>query len=88
MISYEQETFEWTDIHSDAKSFFRCSNYDVVTAREKEQQKIEDVANQRLELLRRKWKDTYDAVMWLRENKNQFRHHIFEPMMLEVRTTS
>jgi hypothetical protein len=43
------------------------------------------VANQRLELLRRRHKDMYEAVMWLRENKNKFRHRIYEPMVLEVR---
>ncbi|XP_023721137.1 structural maintenance of chromosomes protein 5 isoform X2 [Cryptotermes secundus] len=51
---------------------------------EKDQEKILDVANQRLELLRLKQKDTYDAVLWLRENRNQFHHHIYEPMMLEI----
>lgn len=53
-----------------------------------EQRKIQDVANQRLELLRRKHKDVYDAVMSLRENKNKFHHHIYDPMMLEVRILS
>jgi hypothetical protein len=43
------------------------------------------VANQRLELLRRRDKDKYEAVMWLRENKSKFRHRIYEPMVLEVR---
>jgi hypothetical protein len=87
MMTYELETFEWADINSDAKSFVRCSNCDVAV-QEKDQEKIQDEANQRLELLRLKQKDTYDAVMWLRENKNQFHHHIYEPMMLEVRITS
>jgi hypothetical protein len=71
-----------------AKRFIRCINRDVVAVHEKEQQKILDVANQRLELLRLKQKDTYDAVMWLRENKNQFQHQIYEPMMLEVKIMS
>jgi hypothetical protein len=88
MMTYEQETFEWTNINSDAKSSVRCSNCDDVAVHEKDQEKILDVANQRLELLRLRQKDTYDAVMWLRENKNQFCHHIYEPMMLEVRFTS
>jgi hypothetical protein len=87
-MSYEQGTCERADIRSDEKGFIRCNNCDVVAVLEKEQQKIQDVANQRLELLRLKHKDTYDAVMWLRENKNQFHHHIYEPMMLEVRNAS
>ncbi|XP_021919521.1 structural maintenance of chromosomes protein 5 isoform X3 [Zootermopsis nevadensis] len=53
-----------------------------------EQRKIQDVANQRLELLRRKHKDVYDAVMSLRENKNKFHHHIYDPMMLEINVTN
>jgi hypothetical protein len=87
-MSYEQGTSEWGDIHSDEKSLISCSNSEVVAVLEKDQQKIQDVAKQRLELLRRKHKDTHDAVMWLRENKNQFHHHVYEPMMLEVRNTS
>jgi hypothetical protein len=65
-----------------------CSEFNHVTVHEKEQQKVQDVANQRLELLRRKQKDIYEAVMWLRGNKKEFRHHIYEPMMLEVRAVS
>ena len=57
----------------------------IISANEKEKQKVTDVAKQRLQLVQRRNKDVYEAVMWLRENKHRFRHHIYEPMILEVR---
>ncbi|KAK6178810.1 hypothetical protein SNE40_011310 [Patella caerulea] len=46
--------------------------------------RIQDISNHRLELVRRKHKDTYDAVIWLRQNIDQFKGAICEPMMLCV----
>lgn len=42
--------------------------------------------NQRLEFLRknRQYKDTYDAIMWLRENQHKFEKPVNEPIMLLV----
>lgn len=45
---------------------------------------LENVKQQRLQILQRRDKDAYSAVMWLRENKNLFRMPIYEPIMLEV----
>ncbi len=47
-------------------------------------QKMQDIENRRLDVLRRKSKDTYDAVLWLRANKHLFRATIHEPLMLIV----
>ncbi|XP_025077820.1 LOW QUALITY PROTEIN: structural maintenance of chromosomes protein 5-like [Pomacea canaliculata] len=43
---------------------------------------IQDMGNRRLEMLRRAHKHTYDAVMWLRENKNKFKATVHEPILL------
>ena len=47
--------------------------------------RLEDMRNQRLEFLRRYEKETYNAIMWLRENQDKFEHPIHEPIMLMVR---
>ena len=47
-------------------------------------QKLMDVGNLRLRELRRFNEDAYKAVMWLRDNKQNFRGVIHEPMMLTV----
>ncbi|XP_078689156.1 structural maintenance of chromosomes protein 5-like [Branchiostoma floridae x Branchiostoma belcheri] len=43
---------------------------------------LEDVRNQRLNLLRQKHRHTYDAVQWLRANRDKFKKNIYEPIML------
>ncbi|KAJ9575653.1 hypothetical protein L9F63_007482, partial [Diploptera punctata] len=47
-------------------------------------QKIQDVAKQRLQLLQHRNRDAYEAVLWLRENKQRFHYRIYEPMILEI----
>ncbi|XP_070206218.1 structural maintenance of chromosomes protein 5-like [Littorina saxatilis] len=49
---------------------------------QQELRRIQDMGNQRLEQLRRRHKHTYDAVMWLRQNRNKFKATIHEPMIL------
>ncbi|KAK3581703.1 hypothetical protein CHS0354_031101 [Potamilus streckersoni] len=51
---------------------------------QKQLQNIQDVENKRLEVLRARHKDTYDAYMWLKENQNRFKGKIHPPMMLCV----
>lgn len=48
---------------------------------------IEDIDKNRLNLLRadRGLTPVYEAVMWLRENKNKFRAPIHEPPLISVR---
>ncbi|KAL4235855.1 Structural maintenance of chromosomes protein 5 [Mactra antiquata] len=45
---------------------------------------LRNIENLRLQTLRAKHKDTYDAVLWLRENQHQFQSTIHEPPMLCV----
>ncbi|XP_053393705.1 structural maintenance of chromosomes protein 5-like [Mercenaria mercenaria] len=47
-------------------------------------QTLRNIETQRLQALRAKHKDTYDAVMWLRENRDKFKGNIHEPIMLCV----
>ncbi|CAB4007950.1 structural maintenance of chromosomes 5-like, partial [Paramuricea clavata] len=46
--------------------------------------RLEDKKNQRLEFLRTHYKDTYNAVMWLRDNQDKFEKPVHEPIMLLV----
>ena len=43
-----------------------------------------DQADSRLMLLQQKSGDTYDAIIWLRENQHRFRKPIVEPIVLVV----
>uniref|UniRef100_A0A4W3I3Y1 Structural maintenance of chromosomes protein 5 n=1 Tax=Callorhinchus milii TaxID=7868 RepID=A0A4W3I3Y1_CALMI len=60
--------------------------------REKKSKCISDFQNKRLEdmmniketRLRDRFRDTYNAILWLRENKDKFKGRIFEPIMLEL----
>lgn len=46
--------------------------------------RLEDMMNFKEAKLRDRFKDTYNAVLWLRENRDKFRGHIYEPIMLEL----
>ena len=46
--------------------------------------KLEDMKNLRLEHLRNRYKDTYNAVIWLRENQHKFKGLVHEPILLQV----
>jgi len=46
--------------------------------------KLEDMKNLRLEFLRNRHKETYNAVMWLRENQHRFKGPVHEPILLQV----
>ena len=46
--------------------------------------KLEDMKNRRLEFLRNRYKDTYNAVIWLRENQHRFKGPVHEPILLQV----
>ncbi|CAH1798068.1 unnamed protein product [Owenia fusiformis] len=45
---------------------------------------IKNINNQRLNLLRQKHRDTYEAVMWLRQNSHLFKKKIHEPLMITL----
>uniref|UniRef100_A0A4W3I449 Structural maintenance of chromosomes protein 5 n=1 Tax=Callorhinchus milii TaxID=7868 RepID=A0A4W3I449_CALMI len=50
--------------------------------REKKSKCISDFQNK--VRLRDRFRDTYNAILWLRENKDKFKGRIFEPIMLEL----
>ncbi|KAJ1979212.1 Structural maintenance of chromosomes protein 5 [Dimargaris cristalligena] len=52
-----------------------------------ELQQLEDVRNQRLVALERFDADTHKAVLWLRQNRDQFQEYVFEPICLEINIT-
>jgi len=47
-------------------------------------EQLENVANQRLNNLKSFQRDTYNAVIWLRENRHLFKEEVFEPIVLLV----
>ncbi|XP_067666413.1 structural maintenance of chromosomes protein 5-like [Haliotis asinina] len=53
-----------------------------IQGNQQELNQIQDISRRRLETLRQRHRHTYDAVMWLRENKNLFCKKIYEPMIL------
>ncbi|KAL4709644.1 hypothetical protein ACJJTC_007375 [Scirpophaga incertulas] len=48
---------------------------------------LQDMDSKRLEVLRNYREDCYNAVVWLRENKEMFQEAVYEPMMLEIKFT-
>ncbi|EFA05955.1 structural maintenance of chromosomes protein 5 [Tribolium castaneum] len=53
-------------------------------AYENEINRIDNVKQQRLNYLQRVDRDAYEAVVWLRNNRNLFKGEIYEPIMLEL----
>ncbi|XP_072038157.1 structural maintenance of chromosomes protein 5-like [Amphiura filiformis] len=51
---------------------------------EKRLKRLNDQRNQRLNTLRNKYRDTYNAVEWLRNNPNKFKRTIHEPIALVI----
>ncbi|KAI1294565.1 Structural maintenance of chromosomes protein 5 [Mortierella claussenii] len=45
---------------------------------------LDDIRNRRLQTLRHQDSDVFEAVIWLRENRNLFQNHVFEPVCLEI----
>ena len=41
--------------------------------------------NQKEDKLRQRYRDTYDAVLWLRNNRDKFKQRVCEPIMITVR---
>uniref|UniRef100_A0A2K6M6J3 Structural maintenance of chromosomes protein 5 n=1 Tax=Rhinopithecus bieti TaxID=61621 RepID=A0A2K6M6J3_RHIBE len=59
---------------------------------EKEKKSVDDhivrfdnLMNQKEDKLRQRFRDTYDAVLWLRSNRDKFKQRVCEPIMLTVR---
>lgn len=55
-----------------------------INANQQQLREIQDVENQKLEILRQKHKHTYDAVMWYKANKDKFRGEVHLPMMMTI----
>lgn len=47
--------------------------------------RFDNLMNQKEDKLRQRYRDTYDAVLWLRNNRDKFKHRVCEPIMLTVR---
>uniref|UniRef100_W5LNS0 Structural maintenance of chromosomes protein 5 n=1 Tax=Astyanax mexicanus TaxID=7994 RepID=W5LNS0_ASTMX len=45
---------------------------------------LEDMMNRKEEMLRNRFRDTYQALQWLRKNRNLFEGNVYEPMMLVI----
>ncbi|XP_071488629.1 structural maintenance of chromosomes protein 5-like [Diadema antillarum] len=71
----------------------KCSNIKVerdnikgeIGALNKRLKQVNDLRDQRLRLLRNKFPDTVNAVMWLRSNRDQFKKPIHEPIALVLK---
>lgn len=46
---------------------------------------FDNLMNQKEDKLRQRFRDTYDAVLWLRNNRDKFKQRVYEPIMLTVR---
>ncbi|XP_064460877.1 structural maintenance of chromosomes protein 5-like [Ornithodoros turicata] len=49
-----------------------------------EMKKMKDLSNQRMEILRRRHRDAYEAAVWLQQNENRFRGKIYPPIMTQI----
>ncbi|XP_077004529.1 structural maintenance of chromosomes protein 5 isoform X3 [Tamandua tetradactyla] len=47
--------------------------------------RFDNLMNQKEDKLRQRYRDTYDAVLWLRSNRDKFKQRVCEPIMLTVR---
>lgn len=46
--------------------------------------RLNDLSNQRLELLRRRSRDAYEATIWLQQNEGRFKGKIYPPIMTQI----
>ncbi|XP_027795950.1 structural maintenance of chromosomes protein 5 isoform X2 [Marmota flaviventris] len=47
-------------------------------------QRFDNLMNQKEDKLRQRYRDTYDAVLWLRNNRDKFKQRVCEPIMLTI----
>ncbi|XP_037013482.2 structural maintenance of chromosomes protein 5 isoform X2 [Artibeus jamaicensis] len=45
---------------------------------------FDNLMNQKEDKLRQRYRDTYDAVLWLRNNRDRFKQRVYEPIMLMI----
>ncbi|XP_044921023.1 structural maintenance of chromosomes protein 5 isoform X2 [Mustela nigripes] len=46
--------------------------------------RFDNLMNQKEDKLRQRYRDTYDAVLWLRNNRDKFKQRVYEPIMLTI----
>ncbi|XP_072618508.1 structural maintenance of chromosomes protein 5 isoform X3 [Vulpes vulpes] len=46
--------------------------------------RFDNLMNQKEDKLRQRYRDTYDAVLWLRNNRDKFKQRVCEPIMLTI----
>ncbi|XP_023586619.1 structural maintenance of chromosomes protein 5 isoform X2 [Trichechus manatus latirostris] len=46
--------------------------------------RFDNLMNQKEDKLRQRYRDTYDAVLWLRNNREKFKQRVCEPIMLTI----
>ncbi|KAK8782832.1 hypothetical protein V5799_015826 [Amblyomma americanum] len=46
--------------------------------------RLQDVSNQRMELLRRRSREAYEATLWLRQNEGRFKGKVYAPIMTQI----
>uniref|UniRef100_A0A8C6MU65 Structural maintenance of chromosomes protein 5 n=1 Tax=Mus spicilegus TaxID=10103 RepID=A0A8C6MU65_MUSSI len=46
--------------------------------------RFDNLMNQKEDKLRQRYRDTYDAVLWLRNNRDRFKQRVCEPIMLTI----
>ncbi|XP_021007399.1 structural maintenance of chromosomes protein 5 isoform X1 [Mus caroli] len=46
--------------------------------------RFDNLMNQKEDKLRQRYRDTYDAVLWLRSNRDRFKQRVCEPIMLTI----
>ncbi|XP_004397598.1 PREDICTED: structural maintenance of chromosomes protein 5 isoform 2 [Odobenus rosmarus divergens] len=46
--------------------------------------RFDSLMNQKEDKLRQRYRDTYDAVLWLRSNRDKFKQRVCEPIMLTI----
>eukprot|EP01134_Creolimax_fragrantissima_P005823 CFRG5823T1 len=54
---------------------------------ENELRRINDQDRKKLEWLRQKSKEAFDATQWLRNNKNLFKEEVYEPVLTQIKLT-
>lgn len=45
---------------------------------------LDNIREQRLQWLKQNDRDVYDAVIWLSNNRNKFKDHVYDPVYLEI----
>uniref|UniRef100_A0A0L8G9B3 Structural maintenance of chromosomes protein 5 n=1 Tax=Octopus bimaculoides TaxID=37653 RepID=A0A0L8G9B3_OCTBM len=85
-VKIQQVSLQLTKLHSHKSSIHDEIKSLDISMRDHIQdlKRLHDIANIRLQALREKHKNTYMAVLWLRENSNIFKGAVHEPIMLNI----